>query len=175
MHHEQSGKQTRSRNSNHSSGISEEQTNHWAHICCKNGNRKNHQITIRKRLIFSISEDLLCKKNISSIDQQSTSGVYMIPCSCGRQYVGEARATIKTRLKKHQKAWKQKEWFCFCRVHSIGRQYYTSLLLNVSFWKKVFVDPYLGIQRQGKISCLSWLHFCLTFDFLFSHAQLRIL
>ena len=28
----------------------------------------------------------------------------MIPCSCGKQYVGETGATIKTRLKQHQKA-----------------------------------------------------------------------
>ena len=30
--------------------------------------------------------------------------VYMIPCSCGKQYVGETGATIKTRLNQHQKA-----------------------------------------------------------------------
>lgn len=49
-------------------------------------------------------QSILCKKNKSTIDTQSTSGVYMIPCSCGKQYVGETGATVKTRIKQHQKA-----------------------------------------------------------------------
>ena len=49
-------------------------------------------------------QSILCKKNKSTIDQQSTSGVYMIPCSCGKQCVGETGATVKTRIKQHQKA-----------------------------------------------------------------------
>ena len=27
----------------------------------------------------------------------------MVPCSCGKQYVGETGATIKTRIKQHEK------------------------------------------------------------------------
>ena len=43
-------------------------------------------------------QSILCKKNKSPIDEQCTSGVYKIPCSCGKEYVGETGATIKTRI-----------------------------------------------------------------------------
>ena len=49
-------------------------------------------------------QSILCKKNKSTIDQQSTLGVYKIPCSCGKHYVGETGATVKTRIKQDQKA-----------------------------------------------------------------------
>ena len=49
-------------------------------------------------------QSILCKKNKSSIDQQSTSGVYMIPCSCGKQYVGRYRCNDKNTIETTPKS-----------------------------------------------------------------------
>ena len=49
-------------------------------------------------------KDILCQKNKSTLPPLSTPGVYRISCSCGKKYVGETGANIKTRVKQHQKA-----------------------------------------------------------------------
>ena len=49
-------------------------------------------------------QSILCKKNKSNVHEHSTSGVYMVPCSCGKKYVGETGATIKSRIQQHRKA-----------------------------------------------------------------------
>jgi len=49
-------------------------------------------------------QDILCKKNKSTLPPLSSPGVYKVSCSCGKAYVGETGACIKTRIKQHQKA-----------------------------------------------------------------------
>ena len=44
-------------------------------------------------------QSILCKKNKSTIDQQSTSGVYMIHCPSGKQYVGKQIQSLRHVLK----------------------------------------------------------------------------
>ena len=48
--------------------------------------------------------DILCKRNKSTIPKFSAPGIYMVPCSCNKKYVGETGANIKTRINQHQKA-----------------------------------------------------------------------
>ena len=38
-----------------------------------------------------------------------TSVVYRVPCSCGKQYIGETKRTLGTRIKEHQTATKRGE------------------------------------------------------------------
>ena len=49
-------------------------------------------------------KDILCSKNKSTLPPLSMPGVYMVSCSCGKKYVGETGANIKTRINQHQKA-----------------------------------------------------------------------
>ena len=49
-------------------------------------------------------EDILCSKNKSTLPPLSMPGVYMVSCSCGKKYVGETGANIKTRINQRQKA-----------------------------------------------------------------------
>lgn len=47
---------------------------------------------------------ILCSKNKPQLPEFSHPGVYLVPCSCGKKYVGETGASINTRLTQHQKA-----------------------------------------------------------------------
>ena len=49
-------------------------------------------------------KDILCSKNKSTLPPLSVPGVYMVSCSCGKKYVGETGANIKTRINQHKKA-----------------------------------------------------------------------
>ena len=47
---------------------------------------------------------ILCSRNKSTLPPLSTPGVYRVSCPCGRKYVGETKANIKTRINQHKKA-----------------------------------------------------------------------
>ena len=49
-------------------------------------------------------QSILCQKNKSRLPELSHPGVYLVPCSCGKKYVGETGTRIHTRLTQHQKA-----------------------------------------------------------------------
>ena len=79
----------------------------------------------------------------------------MIPCSCGKQYVGETGATVKTCIKQHQKAvFENKKDDSALAEHADicnGSVQWdnTSILAseNKFFWRSVRES--IEIQRQG--------------------------
>ena len=72
----------------------------------------------------------------------------MIPCSCGKQYVGETGATVKTRIKQHQKAvFENKKNDSALADHANIFNGSVSLSLKISFFRRS-VHESLEIQRQ---------------------------
>ena len=90
----------------------------------------------------------------SSINQQSTSGVYMIPCFYGKQHVGETITTIKTRLKQQKAVFENKKNYSALAEHADTCQGSiqwdnTSILASEHQSLKRRVRESLEIQCQG--------------------------
>ncbi|KYN07882.1 hypothetical protein ALC62_01145 [Cyphomyrmex costatus] len=45
----------------------------------------------------------LCEILISTVSSLISAGVYEIPCSCGKVYIGETVRMVNTRMKEHQR------------------------------------------------------------------------
>jgi len=49
-------------------------------------------------------QNILCRRNKSSLPTNSNPGVYKIDCDCGGTYIGETGANVRTRIDQHQKS-----------------------------------------------------------------------
>ena len=59
---------------------------------------------IRKLISF------LTAKNKCKLPTLSYSGVYLVPCKCGKRYVGETKLKTYNRLEQHKDYIKKKAW-----------------------------------------------------------------
>ena len=83
---------------------------------------------------------------------KSASCVYMVPCSRGKQYVGEMSAAIKTCIKQHQKAIFENKinGSTFAEQANIPRRYSSQGdVSNILFRRSVRES--LEIQRQRTV------------------------
>ena len=48
-------------------------------------------------------KQILTSKNKDKLPENSNPGVYLIPCECGKAYVGETKCKVSTRKKQHEK------------------------------------------------------------------------
>ena len=48
-------------------------------------------------------KQILTSKNKDKLPKHSNPGVYLVPCECGKAYVGETKCKVSTRKKQHEK------------------------------------------------------------------------
>lgn len=72
-------------------------------------------------------------------------GVYEIPCSCGRVYIGETGRSIETRISEHRRATNNKQWEkSAVAEHAITENHHvdfenTKILVREKFWgRRIF-------------------------------------
>ena len=67
-----------------------------------------HDVVTRYSSVTKIGDYLPGPKD--TIPQELYEGVYRVPCSCGKAYIGETCHSLHVRMKEHQRATKNKQF-----------------------------------------------------------------
>ena len=54
--------------------------------------------------IFTLRQQLTMVKDVDPLLTKAGVVVYRVPCSCGKEYIGDTKRALGTRIKKHQSA-----------------------------------------------------------------------